>query len=59
MIKNGSNAQKWTLQENIDGTVTFISADENLVLSHDASGNICLSQYNEDDTAQKWWMDRE
>lgn len=51
---NGTNAQKWRLQYNEDGTVTFFSNSTDLVMSVNDNGNICLNTYNAEDNSQKW-----
>lgn len=53
-VNNNTNAQKWRLFENDDGTMTIFSANDDLVLAYDERGNVYLSRYNSNDNSQKW-----
>lgn len=54
---NGSNAQKWEIWNNDDGTITIVSMDEQLVMAYGEDGNVYLSTYREGDMSQRWWME--
>lgn len=54
---NGTDAQKWIVQENADGSVMFLSEDERLAMTRDLNGNIYLANLKEGDESQKWWLE--
>lgn len=56
---NGTDAQKWNLAENADGTVTIYAYNSNYCLTYDDAGNIVIGSYNQDDARQKWWFQSE
>ena len=56
-VLNGTDAQKWRIQNNIDDSVTIFSFDDKFVLAHDEDGNIHLSEYDINDNTQKWWLE--
>lgn len=55
---NGSDAQKWKISPNSDGSVTIFSKDPKFVMTRMTDGKVCLGEYREGDTAQKWWLEK-
>ena len=56
---NGTDAQRWNLTENEDGTVTIYAYNSNFCLTYDDSGNIFISEYSPEQVRQKWWFQTE
>ena len=56
-VNNGTNAQKWRISANDDGTITIFSVSGDLVLSYDENKNVYLSKYNADNNSQKWRLE--
>lgn len=54
---NGSDAQKWNLVENDDGSVTVYAYNSNYCLTYDDSHNVHISMYDSDSAQQKWWFE--
>lgn len=54
---NGSNTQLWKIQDNADGSYTFLAKNEQLAITKDFDGNIYLDKLKVDDESQKWWLE--
>ena len=53
---NGTKAQRWRLQQNEDGSVTFFAGNSDLIMTYDETGNIILGP--KDNVAYgKWWIE--
>lgn len=56
---NGTDAQKWKLVENDDGSVTIYTYNSTeYCLTYDDARNVCLGKYNPEDARQKWWFQK-
>ena len=53
-VNNNTDAQKWRISANDDGTITIFSMRDDLVLAYDENKNVYLSKYNVNDNLQKW-----
>lgn len=54
---NGTDAQKWKLLANEDGSFSLLAKTGNFALAYGADGNIYLAEYQEGNQSQKWWFD--
>ena len=56
---NGTDAQLWKMEENEDGSCTFLSYHEDFAITKGPEGNIYLDKLSPDREGQKWWLEIE
>lgn len=54
---NNTDAQKWKMVRNDDGSCSFLAKDGNLALTNGCDGNVYLSEYRDGEKGQCWWID--
>lgn len=54
---NGSDAPKWKIMENMDGSCSFLAKDERFALTCGSDGNVYLAEYHGEESTQKWWIE--
>ena len=56
-VANDSDAQRWKLIRNEDGSFSLLAKDERFALTGGNDGNIYLAEYHREESAQKWWIE--
>lgn len=53
---NGTDAQKWRIISNEDGSFSMVAKTGNFALAYGDDDNIYLAEYHKEDNSQKWWI---